>query len=890
MRRYFLIMLGFALAAAFLLQDVLQAWLGAGQLPPAVAAYLVPLAAIAATLAAFSLAPGRLLGISRPERAAEESAPPESGPASVEADTFERVFNASPVGLMLSRMDTLQVTAVNDALLQLLGLERQAVIGGSEKDLKLLAETDADTPLKPTPTRIASADGSVRAALVAVHILRLGNTRYRLTAVTDARKLYKSFDALSESETRYRQMFDDNLAVKLIVDPDDGRIVNANKAAVRFYGYGAEALNSMNIGELNVEFAPDLAARLRDAAESDGRLFETQHRLASGELRDVEVYTGPIMLDGHKLLFSIVHDISQRRQAQGALHREQALAKATLDAIGDAVIRCNGEGRVEFMNRNAEELTGRSLEDARDQPLGDTLRLNDEDSDRELTPAMPGHEENEPHKLIARIRTASRELITQVTTARVDHEPGFVVVLHDITSLRQLSRKLSYQAAHDPLTGLINRREFERQLAAHIAQAHDEDDSHVLCYIDLDQFKVVNDTSGHRAGDALLAQIGELLMHGVRRSDIVARLGGDEFGLLLAHCDVAMAEDIAAKLIRDIGQMPFMWETKQFHIGASIGMVLIDDGTRSLEEAMSTADSACYLAKERGRNRYVIHVNQEDTVIQRQREMEWLRHLHGAMNTDGFQLHYQRIQALSPQPQRPQQFEFLLRMNDPNGGAPIKPDSFIPAAERFGMMPGIDRWVIEQTCSLLKRLGPDAPILVYVNLSGHSLAHPEMIEFATQALHDSGVNAGQIGFEITETAAIGNLSQAHRFIDALSALGCPFALDDFGSGLSSFAYLKNLRVQKLKIDGGFVRDTLQDPVSYAMVEAINRIGHTLGLETVAEWTDSPELIEEMRAIGVDYVQGYAVDGGPQPVDTLEETLFNDGISGIAPQGPHSDRG
>jgi diguanylate cyclase (GGDEF)-like protein/PAS domain S-box-containing protein len=888
MRSRLLTTLVLALLAAFVLQAILQAWPVARQLPPDIAAYLIPLAAIAATLAIFAIAPKRMLGIAPPAPVAD--AHPEPTPVGNETGTFEQIFNASPVGLLLSRMDTLQVIAVNDALLQLLGLERHEVVDGSEKNLKLLPDTHADTPLTPVPTRLAHADGSVRDALIAVHILRLGNTRYRLTAVTDAKTLYKTFNALSESEARYRQMFDDNLGVKLIVDPNDGRIVNANKAAARFYGHPAETLRGLNIGELNMAPPSTIRARLQEAANSEGVLFETQHRLASGETRDVEVYTGPIMLDGHKLLYSIVHDVSLRHQAQGALQREQALAKATLDAIGDAVIRCDSAGRVEFMNRNAEELTGRSLDDARGQPLADTLRLSDEDSDKELVPAVPRQDEVQPHKLIARIRTTNRELITQVTTARVDREAGFVVVLHDITSLRQLSRKLSFQAAHDPLTGLINRREFERQLAAHIAQAHDEEDSHVLCYIDLDQFKVVNDTSGHRAGDALLAQVGELLMHGVRRSDIVARLGGDEFGLLLTHCDVTMAEDIAAKLIRDIGQMPFMWESKQFHIGASIGMVLINDGTHSLEEAMSTADSACYLAKERGRNRYVIHVNQEDTVIQRQREMEWLRHLHGAMSTDGFQLHYQRIQPLAAQPKRPQQFEFLLRMNDPHGGDPIRPDSFIPAAERFGMMPAIDRWVIEQTCTLLKRLGPEAPILVYVNLSGHSLAHPEMVDFTTRALRESGINARQIGFEITETAAIGNLSQAHRFIDALSALGCPFALDDFGSGLSSFAYLKNLRVQKLKIDGGFVRDTLQDPVSYAMVEAINRIGHTLGLETVAEWTDSQELIEEMRSIGVDYVQGYAVDGGPQPVDTLEETLFNGGLSGAEPQGSQSERG
>ena len=887
MRRRFLIVLALALGVAFLFLFMLQTWAVTAQLPTTIAAYLLPLGAAAATLLLAAILPQPLFTASR--GATGETPTPEPTQTDGNAESFEHIFNASPVGLLLSRMDTLEVTAVNDALLQLLGIERQPILGRSEKELRLLADTHADTPLTPVPAHIPTAGGGMRDALVAVHILRLGNTRYRLTSVTDAKSVYKTLGAVSERETRYRQMFDDNLAVKLIVDPDDGSIINANKAAERFYGYPDASLRGMHIGELNTEPAPALQTRMHEAADSDGMLFETQHRLATGELRDVEVYTGPIMLDGHRRLYSIVHDISERRRMQSALHREQILAQATLDAIADAVIRCDGNSQVEFMNRNAEELTGRSLADARGQPLADILQLSDEDSDQALSPAVP-EEDAKPHKIIARIRTASREMITQVTTARVDREPGFVIVLHDITSLRQLSRKLSYQAAHDPLTGLINRREFERQLAAHIAQAHDEHDSHVLCYIDLDQFKIVNDTSGHRAGDALLAQVGELLMHGVRRSDIVARLGGDEFGLLLAHCDVAMAEDIAAKLIRDIGQMPFMWETKQFHIGASIGMVLIDDGARSLEEAMSTADSACYLAKERGRNRYVIHMNQEDTVIQRQREMEWLRHLHSAMSTDGFQLHYQRIQALTAQPNRPQQYEFLLRMNNTDGGAPIQPDSFIPAAERFGMMPAIDRWVIEQTCALLKRVGPDAPILIYVNLSGHSLAHPEMVDFATQALRESGINPRQIGFEITETAAIGNLSQAHRFIDALSALGCPFALDDFGSGLSSFAYLKNLRVQKLKIDGCFVRDALQDPVSYAMVEAINRIGHTLGLETVAEWVDSPELIEEMRTIGIDYIQGYALDGGPQPVEVLEEMLFNGSLGSEASQSPHSERG
>ncbi|HZE18289.1 MAG TPA: diguanylate cyclase, partial [Mycobacterium sp.] len=373
------------------------------------------------------------------------------------------------------------------------------------------------------------------------------------------------------------------------------------------------------------------------------------------------------VLDGQTLLFSIVHDVSERRRAQTALRREQVLAQATLDSIADAVIRCDSDARVEFMNRNAEDLTGLRAESARGQRLSEILRLSDEDSDQPVSPVVPAGEDTGTHKLIARIRTTTRELITQVTTARVDQEAGFVVVLHDITSLRQLSRKLSYQAAHDALTGLINRREFERQLAAHIAQAHEEKDAHVLCYIDLDQFKVVNDTSGHRAGDALLAQVGEVLTHSVRRSDIVARLGGDEFGLLLTHCSVPMAEDIAGKLIRDIGQRPFLWEDKRFHIGASMGMVLIDDGAHSLEEVMSTADSACYLAKERGRNRYVIHVNQEDTVIQRQREMEWLRHLHGAINQHGFQLHYQQIHALKERPGQPRQFEILLRMDDPDG-------------------------------------------------------------------------------------------------------------------------------------------------------------------------------------------------------------------------------
>lgn len=869
MQRRLFFALGLALAAAFVLEPVLREWLIGQQLTATSGKVVAVLLSISVVLSACAFALEWWLirpmtaGIMR---AAEERRG-DSG-----TEFFAGIFYASPVGLMLARMDTLQVAAVNDGFLKILGVERKDVLGRSEKDLDLLPEEQPDTPLTPVLTRLRTGAGEHREALIAVHILRIGKTRYRITAVTDASALRKAFNSLGESETRYRQVFDNNLAVKLIVDPDDGRIIDANSAAERFYGYPVATLCRMHIGEIDSGSGSE--QHMRETTGPGGMLFETRHRLASGEQRDVEVYTGPLVLDGRKLLFSIVHDISPRHQAQSALRREQALAQATLDAIADAVIRCNGEGAVEFMNRNAEELIGRNLEEARGQPLATVLQLRDEDSDHPIE-LLRAEGDETPYKLIARIRTTNRELITQVTTARFEQEDGFVVVLHDITSLRQLSRKLSYQAAHDSLTGLINRREFERQLAAHIAQAHEENDSHVLCYIDLDQFKVVNDTSGHRAGDALLARIGDLLGRGAGRSDIVARLGGDEFGLLLTHCDIARAEEIATKLIEDIGHMSFAWEKKQFHIGASIGIVLIDDGTHSLEEAMSTADSACFLAKERGRNRYVIHLNQEDTVIQRQREMEWLRHLHGAISENGFHLHFQRVHALNPSPVQPQQFELLLRMRSPEGGEEIRPDSFIPAAERFGMMPGIDRWVIEQACSLLQEVDPKEPVLIYVNLSGHSLAHPEMVEFTTRALRESGINGRQLGFEITETAAIGNLNQANRFIDALSALGCPFALDDFGSGLSSFAYLKNLRVQKIKIDGSFVRDMLQDPVNYAMVEAINRIGHTLGLETVAEWVDRLELIEEMRAMGIDYVQGYAVDGGSQPLETLRELLVKD---------------
>jgi diguanylate cyclase (GGDEF)-like protein len=424
---------------------------------------------------------------------------------------------------------------------------------------------------------------------------------------------------------------------------------------------------------------------------------------------------------------------------------------------------------------------------------------------------------------------------------------------------RNAQETIQYLAYHDALTGLCNRAEFETRLTQALKSAG-TDNQHALFYLDMDQFKIVNDTCGHVAGDELLKQITILLKGPVRENDTLARLGGDEFGVLLKHCSLTHAEEVAERMLQLVKEFRFVWQDKTFTIGASIGLVMLDNPEQTHTELLRAADMACYAAKDKGRGR--VHVYRPDDVelVQRRGEMEWVSQLTHALQDNQFVLHQQRIIALDGAATGPA-CEFLVRLNGRDGQL-IMPGAFIPAAERYNLMPKLDRWVLTQAFAHLAQQfathqGKSGSIY-FINLSGATLGDESYLQFVRDALSRNGIPPQSICFEVTETAAIANLSNALSFIQNVKALGCKVALDDFGTGLSSFSYLKTLTADYLKIDGGFVRDMLQDPMDAAIVAAINNIGHVAGLKTIAEFVENVEIKSQLVELGVDYAQGYGI--------------------------------
>jgi diguanylate cyclase (GGDEF)-like protein len=428
------------------------------------------------------------------------------------------------------------------------------------------------------------------------------------------------------------------------------------------------------------------------------------------------------------------------------------------------------------------------------------------------------------------------------------------------TLLQEEVGQRSWEATHDVLTGLVNRREFESLVEGSVASARDAGKHHVVCYMDLDQFKVVNDTCGHAAGDDLLKEVAGLLQSRVRESDTLARLGGDEFGLLLEGCSLERAQFIAADLLAAIGDVRFNRDAKLFTIGVSIGLATVTGDSNSSAETLSMADTACYWAKEQGRNRVCVYRTGDTDMATRRREMGWIARINSALAEDRFTLYHQSYLPLNEAAGACKHIEVLLRMIDEEGNL-VQPGSFLPAAERYNLMPAVDRWVVRAVFSryhaLVAQRGGE-PLTCAINLSGTSLNAEGFFDFVRQQALEHALPPQSICFEITETAAINNLRTAAEFIKECKSMGFLFALDDFGTGTSSFGYLKNLPVDYLKIDGGFVKNLERDAVDKAMTETINRIGHIMGIKTVAEYAENAAIIQELRGMGVDYAQGYGV--------------------------------
>lgn len=474
-----------------------------------------------------------------------------------------------------------------------------------------------------------------------------------------------------------------------------------------------------------------------------------------------------------------------------------------------------------------------------------------------------------PYNIIYRLIRKDKTILWVRDQGRGLFEKGELVAcegyISNITATHKQSIRLSHNASHDELTGLYNRHYFEQRIEHALAHAKVNGEAHTLCYLDLDQFKLINNSAGHRAGDELLRHIAVLLQNQLGEGHLIARLGGDEFGILMQHCSVQKSKCIADKLVSEINILRFPWEQYLFKVSASIGMVEINAHNESVSALLSQADIACYAAKDLGRNRVHIYQANDTQLLQRHSEILRVSSLREALEKHHFRLYCQPIKALNKPSNGHKHYEVLLRLTD-NEGNILLPGAFIPAAERFGLMDDIDRWVIAKLLDSYEEFFQgNQNIQFTLNLSGGSLSDPGLITYIKALLNQHTILPQQLCFEITETAAVQNLQCAIAFIEQCKALGCQFALDDFGSGLSSFAYLKYFPVDYLKIDGGFVRDMITDRNDRVLVAAINEIGHIMGMKTIAEWAETDEIIESLCALQVDYVQGSAI-GKPIPLD------------------------
>jgi diguanylate cyclase (GGDEF)-like protein/PAS domain S-box-containing protein len=661
-------------------------------------------------------------------------------------------------------------------------------------------------------------------------------------------------------------------------------ILHANRHFATLVGVERDQLIGRRLADLVPPEYSELVAeniRRRLAGEAAAERYEIEMIGLQGQVSRLEIASAIIDYDGAPALLVTGVEIipTQTVPALKALaaavdqHGAAPQHLLALDSIAEAIITTDTAGRIGYMNPAAEKLTGARIDDALGKALEDIVGLVDETDRRLLTdPVRQALSSGAPVSLgrrallVSRTNSSERSIELSASPMRGSAKEllGTVVLLHDVTELRGLARQMSYQATHDALTGLVNRREFERRLEEAIESGHRGDASHVLCYLDLDRFKVINDTSGHLAGDSMLREVAKLLRDAVRDSDTVGRLGGDEFGMLLVGCPLEKARQIADDVCRSVGDYRFVWKDKIFNIGVSIGLVEISRESGTLEELLAAADSACYVAKKQGSGRVAVYSAKDEALARHTGEIQWLQKLQTALKENRFQLYTQAIVPAYGDNGGPA-MEVLVRLKDETG-QDVPPSEFVKAAERYRLMGLVDRWVVQTALSALGRgaMQVASNRSIALNVSGQTLGDVQFLEFVVECLDSTGVSPNQVCFEITESAVVANLEHARRFVGVLHGMGCQFALDDFGSGVGSFSNLKNLPMDYLKIDGSFMRNLSRDSVNQAMVTAMIRLARTLNFKVIAEQVEDEEAVDAARRMGVDYLQGYAI-GRPQPL-------------------------
>jgi diguanylate cyclase (GGDEF)-like protein/PAS domain S-box-containing protein len=687
-------------------------------------------------------------------------------------------------------------------------------------------------------------------------------------------------ERIRASEKRMSAIFDGMQDTIYQVDRN-GRILWTTPSIRQLLGYSVDEIKGKNIQDLYV-CATDHDDLIYGLDANDGSLQHFESHLLHKDGSHISILENShYKYNNDKEIIGIegtIRDISALKQAKEELHKEKERAHVTLGSIGDGVITTDTGGDIEYMNTVAEESTGWKLEDARGKPIMDVFNIVEEKTlEPPNNPADLCMKQGKSvmlsgHLLLIHTHRKERQSV-EVNAAPIRDSNsgiiGVVLVFHDVTELRGLARKMSYQASHDSLTGLINRREFEKRIQLAVESARTQEIRHTLCYMDLDNFKLVNDTSGHSAGDELLKQLTIKLRMELRDADTLARLGGDEFGILLEGCSIENALEPADTIRKIVEEFRFTHDDKVFRVGASIGLAGITTDSGSLSDVLSAADSACFIAKEHGRNRIHVYQENDESLVEQHGQMQWAQRLQEVLEQDRFRLFFQPIERLKPRPDEEDYIhgEVLIRMLDENNQL-IGPGAFIPSAERYGIMPAIDRWVISKTFRMLGR-NQTSISMCCINLSGLSLSDDRFYDFLIKEIETSGVSPAQLCFEITETAVIANLNTAATLIASLREMGCKFALDDFGVGLSSFSYLKTLAVDYIKLDGYFVKNMVTDKLDRTMVEAINKIGHSMNIETIAEFVEDEPTLAAVRETGIDYAQGYAI-AKPAPFEIALE--------------------
>ena len=656
-------------------------------------------------------------------------------------------------------------------------------------------------------------------------------------------------------------------------------IIYANPQFAQLMGTPASELVGRRLDDLvPPEFAELVGENLRQRLANESaaqQRYEVDLLGLQGQHARLELSSWPIEHEGHPALLIVGVEVlpTQTVAALGAAAGARSRARTALESMPAALVTIDRRGNVDYVNPAAAVLLAVNPAAARGISL-EELAKDIVEADRKLLiePVRQAIAAGAPINIGRRAmllgQGSNNERLVEVTAAPLREEDGdssgAALVLLDVTESRGLTRQISYQAAHDALTGLINRREFERRLQEGIDAAKQGEVAHVLCYLDLDRFKVINDTSGHLAGDSLLRDIAKLVRGAVRDSDIVGRLGGDEFGMLLMGCPLDKARQIADEVCRKVADHRFVWRDRIFNVGASVGLVEIARDSSSLEEALAAADSACYVAKRQG-GHVAVYSARDQAFARQSGEIHWLQLLQSALKENRFELYCQPIVAAYGDGGTGPAMEVLVRLRN-DAGEQVAPVDFLQAAERYRLMGLIDRQIVQTTFNALGRAAIELPASrsIAINISGQTLADAQFLEFVVECFDSTGASPAQVCFEIAESAVIANMDQARRFIGVLHGMGCRFALDDFGSGLGSFSNLKLLAVDFLKIDGSFMRNLGRDAVNHAMVTAMIKLARTLNFKVIAEQVEDDTAADAARSIGCDYLQGFAL-GRPAPL-------------------------